>query len=165
PAYWHLSNSRRQPLTPNPLPARGGAREFLHRRLLRHERAPAAERRDIARAVDIGGLDDEAFYAAAIGEPYRPDRQRRRDRSDEFSERGRGQGPEFELDRRPLARFDAQHAGFWRRRAQRIELVVRRGDGFLEQASAERFQFAVERHGGEMRADHGDGDLVAACAR
>ena len=76
---------------------------------------------------------------------------------------GRRQRPELQLDRISRACVDAQHAGLWRRGVERIELVVRRGrGGFFEQASAERLQFAVERHAGEMRADHGDGDFVAA---
>ena len=36
-------------------------------RRFRHKRAPAVERGDVARAVDRGGLDDEALDAAAVG--------------------------------------------------------------------------------------------------
>jgi hypothetical protein len=43
-------------------------------------------RAEIPRAVHRGGLDDKALDVAAIGEPYRADRQRRRNRGDEFSE-------------------------------------------------------------------------------
>src|SRR5674476_268069 len=57
------------------------------RRGLRDEGAPAAEGGDLARAADIGGLDDETLDAAAVGEPHRADRQRRRDRGDEVAER------------------------------------------------------------------------------
>src|ERR1700737_1463236 len=40
---------------------------------------PAAEVGDIARPVDIGGFDDKALDAAAIGKADGADRQRRRD--------------------------------------------------------------------------------------
>src|SRR5229473_3719071 len=63
------------------------------RRRFRHKRAPAAERRDIAGAIDIGGFDNKTFHAAAVGQTQRADRQRRRDRGDELSERSRRQCP------------------------------------------------------------------------
>ena len=63
------------------------------RRRLRHEGAPAAERRDVARAADGGGLDQKAFDAGTVREPDRSDRQRRRDSGDEFPERCRRQRP------------------------------------------------------------------------
>ena len=66
---------------------------------LRHIRAPAAERRDVARAAERRGLDDEALDAAAVGQTDRADRQRRRHRGDELAEGRRRQRPDFKLDR------------------------------------------------------------------
>ena len=50
----------------------------------RHKGPPAAEGGNFARAVDIGGFDDKTLDAAAVGEAYRADRQRRRHRGDEL---------------------------------------------------------------------------------
>ncbi len=67
---------------------KSGAREPTRsaRSRFRHKGAPAAERGNLARAVDIGGFDDKALDAAAVGEAHGADRQRRRDGGDEFSE-------------------------------------------------------------------------------
>src|SRR2546427_302149 len=94
-----------------------------------HDRVVVAIMRGdkVAGAVDVGGFDDKSFHAAAILQTHRPDRQRRRDRGDEFSERCRRQRPELQLDRRSRTLLHAQHAGFWRHGGKRIEPVVRRG--------------------------------------
>jgi DNA-binding GntR family transcriptional regulator len=70
-----------------------GTRRRSNPRFLRHERAPAAERRDVARAFDRHGLHHKALHASSIREPYRADPKRRRDGGDEFAERCRRQCP------------------------------------------------------------------------
>src|SRR6266404_8320290 len=107
---------------------------------LRHKGTPALESGNIARAGDVGGFDDKAFDGAAVGQPHGTDREWRGNRGDEFSEARCRERPNLELDRGSRSRLDAQHAGFWWRGVERVELVVRRGRGCLQQASAERLQ-------------------------
>ena len=82
-------------------------------------------------------------------------------RGDKISECRRRQYPQLQRDRRSRPLLHTQHAGFWRRGGKRIEPVVRRRCSGLQQATAERLQFAIERHARQMRADHRDGDFVS----
>ena len=55
---------------------------------------------EMSRAPAIAvGLDQKALHAAAVGEPHRADRQRRRHRGDEAAEAVGRQRPDFDLDR------------------------------------------------------------------
>ena len=127
--------------------------------------APAAELGNVARLRDGLGLDQKPFDRAAVAERQRADRQRRRDRGDEGAEALRRQGPDLDLDFRPLAAADPQQAGLGRGLVgQREQPIVGRGARRPQEPRAERDQLAVERQAGEMRADDGDRDFAGGGA-
>ena len=71
---------------------------------------------EMSRAPSIAaGFDQKALHAAAVRQPDRADRQRRRDRGDEFSEAAADSAQSSSLIDDPVAGLDAQHAGLWRR--------------------------------------------------
>ena len=103
----------------------------------------------------------KALHAAPVGQRQRADRERRRDRGDEAAEASAGSAQISSAIDAPCPCATRSRPGLRRRPAvEREQPVVRRGRGAFEEARAERCQFAVERHAGQMRADHRDRDLA-----
>ena len=80
-------------------------------------------------------------------------------RRNEPAERRRRQCPDLDLDRAALARADPQQAGPRRLGGERKQPIVLRGRAASISARPAP-QFAVERHAGQMRADHGERDFA-----
>ena len=133
----------------------------------RHDRRASRRNCEMSRAPSTA--------SASTRKPFTPRPSGKRERADRRAATGSRRRSVRSLPRgsaqistsiaRPLPVRDAQQAGLWRaacRRAQTAGSPAR--SRRLQKARAERAQFAVERHAGQMRADHGDRDFVGAGA-